>query len=197
MRDKKPTVGIVNLQGDFHLHRACIEELGGIAVPVRDPEDLQGVSALIIPGGESTTLSILGWQSGLWKEVMRLASQGLHILGTCAGLIILSKEIEADRLQVTPLKLLDAKVRRNAYGSQVNSFEASLQVKFGNESREVLGVFIRAPVISEVGKGVEVLATLNSSPVFVRQGTIWGLTFHPELSGDTFIHQKFLDLLSG
>ncbi len=186
-------VGVVAIQGDFSRHSHCIFRLGATPIPVREPEDLGDLDALIIPGGESTTLSVIGWKNGLWDEVKRIAEEGTPIMGTCAGVIMLAKTVENGESLVTPLSLLDIKVRRNAYGSQVDSFECSLKVSLDGNA-EITGVFIRAPIISGIGDKTEVLAVLQGYPVFVKEGRIWGLTFHPELSGSLEIHREFLSL---
>jgi len=187
-------VGVVALQGDYSLHIALLEKLNALGQAVRCPADLAEIDALIIPGGESTTLSILGDKNNLWDEVKRIAGGGLPIMGTCAGLIMLSKKIDSNSEHVLPMKILDVTVKRNAYGSQVNSFEGTVEVELDEKKLRINGVFIRAPRIVEVGKQVQVIGTLQKEPVFVRQGNIWGLTFHPELSETTVIHKEFLKL---
>ncbi len=198
MATPKPKVGVVALQGDFPLHKARLEELAAEVALVREPSELISLQAIIIPGGESTTLSKLGWENGLWEEIIRLGNNGMPIMGTCAGLILLAKKALDGGHKVKLLGLLDITVRRNAYGSQVNSFETILSVNADGEKAMIRGVFIRAPKIVEVGEGVDVLGVLNGSPVFVSRGHIWGLTFHPELAEESFLHKKFLEVaLSG
>ena len=187
-------VGVVALQGGHRLHIALLEKLNAVGQAVRTPDDLANIDALIIPGGESTTLSILGRKSNLWDEVKRVANKGVPIMGTCAGLIMLSKAIDSNAEHIQPLRLIDVTVKRNAYGSQVNSFEGTVELELNEKRSKINGVFIRAPRIVEVGKQVEVVGTLLKEPVFVRQGNIWGLCFHPELSENTLIHREFLKL---
>jgi len=185
-------VGVLALQGDFAEHIQVLRRLGVEAVEVRKPSDLEGVNALIIPGGESTTIGRLLTLSGLRPEITGRALEGMAIWGTCAGMILLGKE--ADRLLEAPLGLIDIKVERNAFGRQVDSFEVDLEVpKLGG--RPVRAVFIRAPVVREVGPGVEVLARLpDGTPVAVQQGKLLGTAFHPELTDDTRFHEYFLSL---
>ncbi len=185
-------VGVLALQGDFAEHIQVLRRLGVEAVEVRKPSDLEGVNALIIPGGESTTIGRLLTLSGLRPEITGRALEGMAIWGTCAGMILLGKE--ADRLLEAPLGLIDIKVERNAFGRQVDSFEVDLEVpKLGD--RPVRAVFIRAPVVREVGPGVEVLARLpDGTPVAVQQGKLLGTAFHPELTDDTRFHEYFLSL---
>ncbi len=186
-------VGVLALQGDFAEHIQVLRRLGVEAVEVRKPGDLAGVDGLIIPGGESTTIGRLLTISGLRPEITGRALEGMPIWGTCAGMILLGKE--ADRLLEPPLGLIDIKVERNAFGRQVDSFEVDLEVpRLGD--RPVRAVFIRAPVVREVGPGVEVLARLpDGTPVAVQQGKLLGTAFHPELTDDTRFHEYFLSLL--
>ncbi len=185
-------VGVLALQGDFAEHIQVLRRLGVEAVEVRKPSDLERVDALIIPGGESTTIGRLLTISGLRPEITGWALEGMPIWGTCAGMILLGKE--ADRLLEPPLGLIDIKVERNAFGRQVDSFEVDLEIpKLGD--RPVRAIFIRAPVVREVGPGVEVLARLpDGTPVAVQQGKLLGTAFHPELTDDTRFHEYFLSL---
>jgi 5'-phosphate synthase pdxT subunit len=158
---------------------------------VRTPEQVAGLDALILPGGESTTVGKLLDTSGLLPVLRERLHDGLAAFGTCAGLILLSKRVIDGRPDQVSLDALDATVRRNAYGTQLASFEAALQVDgLGNDPFP--GVFIRAPVVEAVGDAVEVLAAHEDHPVLVRSGRIWASTFHPELSGDLRIHEHFL-----
>ena len=180
-------IGVLAIQGDFDAHRRRLEELGAEVVLVRKPEELDEVEGLIIPGGESGAfLRILG-EDGMKK--LRDFVRVKPTFGTCAGAIMLAKEI-TNPAQVG-LGALDVRIRRNAYGRQIDS--SIREGKFGDAPVEM--VFIRAPKIEKLGAGVEVIATEGEDPVAVRQGKIMAATFHPELSQDTRIHQAFLDLV--
>jgi pyridoxal 5'-phosphate synthase pdxT subunit len=180
-------IGVLAIQGDFDAHRRRLEELGAEVALVRKPEELDEVEGLIIPGGESGAfLRILG-EDGMKK--LRDFVRVKPTFGTCAGAIMLAKEI-TNPAQVG-LGALDVRIRRNAYGRQIDS--SIREGKFGDAPVEM--VFIRAPKIEKLGAGVEVIATEGDDPVAVRQGKIMAATFHPELSQDTRIHQAFLDLV--
>ena len=180
-------IGVLAIQGDFDAHRRRMEELGAEVVLVRKPEELDEVEGLVIPGGESGAfLRILG-EDGMKK--LRDFVRVKPTFGTCAGAIMLAKEI-TNPAQVG-LGALDVRIRRNAYGRQIDS--SIREGKFGDAPLEM--VFIRAPKIEKLGAGVEVIATEGDDPVAVRQGKIMAATFHPELSQDTRIHQVFLDLV--
>jgi len=174
-----PKIGVLAVQGNFREHAAMLQRLGADPVEVRKPEQLQGLDGLVIPGGESTTFMRLMRLYGL-EEAVRSFER--PILGTCAGLIVLDKE---------HLGLLDVDVRRNAYGRQVASFEADLQL--AGEDEPLRGVFIRAPRVKRAGDDVEVLAELDGEPVLLRQGRLLVATFHPELTDDTRVHELFLE----
>jgi 5'-phosphate synthase pdxT subunit len=184
-------IGVIALQGAFREHREAFEALGAPVVEVRLPSDLSGVDGLVLPGGESTTMSLLLGSSGLFEAVAERLSDGLPVLGTCAGLILLARTVHGGRPDQRSFGLLDMTVCRNGYGRQVNSFESGVEVA-GMEGGAFPGVFIRAPVIESVGAGVEVLATVDGRAVLVRQGPVLASTFHPELSGDLRLHQLFL-----
>lgn len=188
---KPPTIGILALQGDFDAHRRRVEELGAKAVFVRKPEELDAVDALIIPGGESTTFLKFLEQDG-FLEKLREFVRAKPTFGTCAGAILLAKEVENPPQDT--LGALDIRVRRNAYGRQIESSIRQGETKLGGSPMEM--VFIRAPKIEKVGKAVEVLASESNDPVLVRQGKIMAATFHPELSEDKRVHQAFLDLIN-
>lgn len=187
-------VGILALQGAFIEHAQMLARIGVQPVEVRLPEHLEGVDGLIIPGGESTTIGLLAKKWGLIGSLREFAFSGRPIWGTCAGMILLAKEI-LDGVPGQPtLELMDIAVRRNAFGRQVESFEVDLAIP-------VLGdppfhaVFIRAPVIERVGAGVEVLASLeDGTAVAVQQGNLLATAFHPELTKDTRFHQHFVRL---
>jgi pyridoxal 5'-phosphate synthase pdxT subunit len=184
-------VGVLALQGAFREHREVLAALGADAVEVRTPEHLSAVSALILPGGESTTITKLLDTSGLREPLAGALADGLPAFGTCAGLIVLAREVLDGRPDQEPLAAIDLTARRNAYGRQINSFEAALEIK-GLTGAPFPGVFIRAPVIEAVGPAVEVLAEHEGVPALAREGVVWVSTFHPELSGDLRLHERFL-----
>ncbi|WP_114313390.1 pyridoxal 5'-phosphate synthase glutaminase subunit PdxT [Thermus caldifontis] len=184
-------VGVLALQGDFREHKEALKRLGIEAKEVRKREHLEGVKALIVPGGESTTIGKLAREYGLEEEVRRRVEEGsLAVFGTCAGAIWLSREI-LGYPQQPRLGVLDVAVERNAFGRQVESFEEDLEVRSLGPFH---GVFIRAPAFRRLGEGVEVLAELGGLPVLVRQGKILASAFHPELTPDPRLHQYFLEL---
>jgi 5'-phosphate synthase pdxT subunit len=179
--------GVLALQGDFREHAKAFANAGATPIEVRTPEDLSRVECLAIPGGESTTISKLAVSSGLVEPIVDRASVGMPILGTCAGMIVMAKRV----IGLEPLlDLVDVTVRRNAYGRQVDSFEADLEVE--GVDHPVRGVFIRAPVVEEVGDGVRVLARLDGAPVVLEQGNLVVASFHPELVGETRLHEYLL-----
>jgi 5'-phosphate synthase pdxT subunit len=188
-------IGVLALQGAFREHAHALRELGAQAVEVRRPQDLEGLDGLIIPGGESTTIRLLMTEYGLDAAIGARVAAGFPVLGTCAGMILLARSVDGE----TPPGLdgLDITVRRNAFGRQVDSFETDLSVPaLGADPFH--GVFIRAPVVASTGPGVEVLARLaDGAIVAVRQGSVVGLAFHPELTGDTRFHAYFLGLAAG
>ena len=187
-------IGILALQGDFVEHTALLNKLGVTSCEVRLPQHLESVDALIIPGGESTTLSRLMSIYQLREPLKDMARQGNAIWGTCAGLIMMAGEITEE--DPVPLQLMDIGVHRNAFGRQIDSFEQDLKVnEFGTSPFHA--IFIRAPVITRVGERVKVLAALpDGSPVAVQEGKLLATSFHPELSGDTRFHRHFLDLIT-
>lgn len=182
-----PTIGVLALQGDFDAHRRRLEELGADVVLVKKPEQLDEIDGLIIPGGESSTFLKLLGEAGF--EKLRQFVQMKPTFGTCAGAILLAKEIENPPQE--GLGAIDVGIRRNAYGRQIHS--SIREGSFCGVPTEM--VFIRAPKISRTGPDVEILATEGSDPVAVRQGKAMAATFHPELSGDTKVHRAFLDLV--
>ncbi len=190
-------VGVLALQGDVGEHVGALAELGAHAVEVRAPEDLAGIDALVLPGGESTTMSLLLGSSGLFQPVAERLRDGMPALGTCAGMILLASEVLDGRPDQRSFAAIDVAVRRNAFGRQVDSFEAPLEVD-GMPGPPFEAVFIRAPVVERTGDGVEVLARLQPRggggprPVLCRQGPVLVAAFHPELSGDLRLHQSFL-----
>jgi pyridoxal 5'-phosphate synthase pdxT subunit len=180
-------IGVLALQGDFEAHRKRLEELGTEVLLVKNPEQLEGIDGLVIPGGESSTFLRLLGDHGF--EKLKQFSREKPTFGTCAGAILLANEIENPKQ--TGLGALDIKIRRNAYGRQIDS--SIRQGRFGSFPLEM--VFIRAPKIERIGPEVEVLATEGSDPVVVRQGRAMAATFHPELSADKRVHQVFLSLV--
>jgi 5'-phosphate synthase pdxT subunit len=180
-------IGVLAVQGAFAEHIALLREIGVEAVPVRLPGDLEGLSGLILPGGESTAMRKLIDQWGLRQPILDLAGRGAPLFGTCAGMILLSNEISDGDEPVLPL--LDISVKRNAFGRQLDSFEAELGVPVLGDT-PVHAVFIRAPVVGRVGSGVDVLAQLEDGRVVaVRQGNVIATAFHPELAGETRFHR--------
>src|SRR5215472_5880165 len=185
------TIGVLALQGDFDAHRRRLEQLGANVVLVKKPEQLDSIDGLVIPGGESGTFLKLLGEAGFAK--LKQFVKQKPTFGTCAGAILLAKEVENP--QQAGLGALNIRIRRNAYGRQIDSSIREGKLLGDKKSSKPLEmVFIRAPKISHVGEGVEVLATEGSDPVAVRQGTAMAATFHPELSDDTRIHQTFLDM---
>ena len=179
--------GVLALQGDFREHARVFAEAGATPVEVRLPADLDGVDCLAIPGGESTTIGKLAHSYDLVDPIRERARAGMPILGTCAGMIVLAREVEGGEAL---FGLMDISVRRNAYGRQVDSFEADIDVR-GIDHR-VRGVFIRAPWIERIGDGVEVLAEFEERPVVLEQGNLLATSFHPELVGETGLHEYLL-----
>ncbi len=191
-----PRVGVLALQGDVREHVATLEKLGVTVVTVRTPSDLEGLDGLVMPGGESTTIAHLLVTSGLRAVLQTKLDEGFKVFGTCAGLIMLSRDILDGRRDQWSFNKLDVAVRRNGYGRQIASFESSVEVR---DVGVVPGVFIRAPKIESYEKNVEVLATFDHGDgehaVLVRQGNVWGCSFHPELTSDLRVHQLFTDSL--
>lgn len=188
-------IGILALQGDFALHAKALARCGVEPVEVRRPEGLEAVEGLIIPGGESTTLLRLMAAGALAPALEAFHQAGRPIFGTCAGLIVLAREVVSPR-QVS-LGLVDASVERNAYGRQRESFEASGIAVLDGRPIAIEMVFIRAPRIRQLGPGVEVLARLDDEPVLARQDTVLVATFHPELTDDPTVHQYFCRMAAG
>ncbi|MFZ4516586.1 MAG: pyridoxal 5'-phosphate synthase glutaminase subunit PdxT [Acidimicrobiia bacterium] len=183
-------VGVLALQGAFREHAEVLTALGTQVRLVRTPAALADVDALVLPGGESTTIGMLLRSSQLGEPLRAALRAGMPALATCAGLIVCASTILDGRPDQVPLGVLDVAVRRNGYGRQRDSFEASLDI---DGVGAFSGVFIRAPKIESVGSAVTVLASVGEQPVLVRQGALWGATFHPELSGDPRLHQAFLE----
>jgi 5'-phosphate synthase pdxT subunit len=185
-------VGVLALQGAFVRHVQALNDLGAAATEVRTAGELSAVDALVLPGGESTTMSMLLDSSGLRTAVAERIDGGMPVLGTCAGMILLAGHVSDGRPDQRSFAAIDIDVRRNGYGRQVDSFESDLDVTGLDEPFH--GVFIRAPVVDRVGNGVEVLASVDGRPVFCSQGSVVVTSFHPEMSGDGRIHGRFLDM---
>ena len=185
-------VGVLALQGAFREHCAMVRELGHEAVEVRLPEQMTGCGALIMPGGESTAIGKLMEKYGFYGAIPAAHDAGMALWGTCAGAILLSSDILDAVPGQHPLGLIDVRVRRNAFGRQVDSFEAPLDIA-GLEGGPFVGVFIRAPWIEMVHEGVEVLARVGDHPVAARQGDVVVTSFHPELTEDTRLHRFFIE----
>jgi len=182
---RPPRVGVLALQGDFAAHARMLRSLGADAREVRVPAQLEGLDALVLPGGESTVMTLGIEREGLAQPLCELAAAGTPILGTCAGLIMLDRD---------HLGILDLRAARNAFGRQLRSFEADLDIT-GIEGGPVHAVFIRAPWVAEHGGEVEVLADVDGHPVAVRQGRVLAVAFHPELSGETRLHGLLLSAI--
>jgi 5'-phosphate synthase pdxT subunit len=185
-------IGVLALQGAFASHQERLAELGASTRQVRAPDDLDGVDALVMPGGESTTMSKLLLTSGLFDAIAARLRSGMPVLGTCAGMILLATDVIDGRPDQRSFGAIDLAVRRNGYGRQVDSFEADLDVR-GIEGGPFHGVFIRAPKVERVGDGVEVLAEHDGIPVLTRSRRVTVASFHPELAGDARLHAQFLD----
>lgn len=191
---RRPRIGVLALQGAVREHMTALREVGAEPVEVRLPKDLVDVDALILPGGESTTMRRLIDAYGLREPIAALARRGAPMLGTCAGMILLASRMDGG--DEPYLDLLDLEVRRNGYGRQLDSFEADLDVPLlGDEPLH--GVFIRAPMVTDVGPRAEVLARdPDGRPVAVRQGRVLATAFHPELTGDRRVHRLLADLVA-
>jgi pyridoxal 5'-phosphate synthase pdxT subunit len=177
-----PLVGVLALQGDFEAHVRMLRELGAEAREVRVPADLDGLDGLVMPGGESTTMTLGIAREGLADPLREFVRSGRPVLGTCAGMIMLDRE---------HLGLADYSCRRNAFGRQIRSFEADLRIP-GVEGAPVRAVFIRAPWIADAGEGVEILASVDGHPVAARQDNMLVIAFHPEIAGERRLHELFL-----
>lgn len=192
-------VGVLALQGDVREHLAALRECGADPITVRRVSELNSIDALVIPGGESTTIALLAQTFDLFYPIRKLLTEGLPTYGSCAGMILLADRVmDATESQQT-FGGLDITIRRNAFGRQVDSFESDLN--FHGIERELRAVFIRAPWVEEIGPKVEILASVSvagvAHPVAVRQGTILATSFHPELTGDHRIHSYFLQEMCG
>jgi 5'-phosphate synthase pdxT subunit len=194
----RPKIGVLALQGDTREHLAALREAGADSFSVRRRSELDAVDALVIPGGESTTMSHLLLDLDLLEPLRERLADGLPAYGACAGMILLASEIldaGASGRRALPLRAIDMTVRRNAFGRQVDSFEGD--VEFSGFDKPVRGVFIRAPWVERVGDGVQVLARAAGHAVAVRQGRVLATAFHPEMTGDRRIHRLFVDIVRG
>jgi pyridoxal 5'-phosphate synthase pdxT subunit len=190
-------IGVLALQGAFEAHQRSLRALGVESVQVRTPEQLAGVDSLVMPGGESTAMCRLLTISGLRHPLAQRLDDGMPAFGTCAGMILLASDVLDGRDDQFWFSAIDVTVRRNGYGRQIDSFEGPLDVRQSDGSiRPVNAVFIRAPKVERVGPSVDVLADIDSVPVLCRQGNVLVASFHPELSGDTGIHQRFVEMVS-
>ena len=193
-----PSIGVLALQGDTREHLAALREAGVDCLPVRRRGELEAVDGLVIPGGESTTISHLLCELDLLEPLRALLADGLPAYGACAGMILLASEIldaGVNGRQALPLCGIDMTVRRNAFGRQVDSFEGD--VAFAGLDGPVRAVFIRAPWVERAGDGVQVLARAAGHIVAVRQGSVLATAFHPEMTGDRRVHQLFVDIVTG
>ena len=188
-------VGVLSLQGAYRLHAEVLDALGATPIDVRVPEALSGLDAIVVPGGESTTMSMLLDSSGVRAPLRDALAEGLPAFGTCAGMIMLATEVLDGRADQESLGAIDVAVRRNAFGRQKDSFEAELDV-VGLDGGPFPAVFIRAPFVERVGEGVEVLAAVDGHPVLCRAGAVTVCSFHPELSHDLRLHRQFLEGIS-
>ncbi|KUF14118.1 pyridoxal 5'-phosphate synthase glutaminase subunit PdxT [Streptomyces silvensis] len=189
-----PVIGVLALQGDVREHLVALAAAGAAARPVRRPEELDDVDGLVVPGGESTTISKLAVLFGLLAPLRARVRDGLPVYGTCAGMILLADKILDPRSGQETIGGIDMIVRRNAFGRQNESFESAVDVK-GIEGDPVEGVFIRAPWVESVGAAVDVLAEHEGHIVAVRQGDVLATSFHPELTGDHRVHALFVDMV--
>ncbi len=183
-------VGVLALQGAYAAHARCLAALGAEPAEVRNPAQLEGVDSLVLPGGESTTMSMLLESSGLFEPVAERLVAGMPAFGTCAGMILLGATILDGRPDQRSFGVVDIDVRRNAFGRQIDSFEADLAVE--GDPDPFHAVFIRAPFVERAGDDVEVLATVDGHPVLCRQGRVLVAAFHPELGDDARLHELFL-----
>jgi 5'-phosphate synthase pdxT subunit len=180
-------IGVLALQGGFEAHARMLRALGALTREIRVPTDLRGIDGLVIPGGESTTMTLGVEREGLAQPLRELAASGTPVLGSCAGLIMLDRE---------HLGVMDIRAERNAFGRQVHSFEADVALA-GFDGPPMCGIFIRAPWIAEHGPGVEILGEIDGRPVAAREGNVLAVSFHSELGGDGRLHRQFLDLVEG
>ena len=184
-------IGVLALQGDFYEHISILEKLDNKASLIKKPEELQSLDGLIIPGGESTTICKLIRNYGFEEKIKQSVSKGMGLWGTCAGMITIAKKLKDDYPK--PIGIMDITVERNFYGRQIDSFEEKVVIK-GIDDKKFNAIFIRAPIIREVGKKVEVLSILNNEIIAARQDKIFVTSFHPELTEDSRVHKYFLSM---
>ena len=189
-KGRAPLIGVLAMQGAFAEHLRALEAAGAKTRLVRTREDIEGLDGIVIPGGESTTMTMLMERVGLLGPLREAIAGGLATLATCAGMIVLAKDITDGMADQEGLGLLDVRVRRNGYGRQVDSFEVPLRIE-GMNGHEFPGVFIRSPLVERAGR-VDVVATYDGHPVAVRQDRILALCFHPELTDDLRLHREFI-----
>lgn len=189
--DSQPLIGVLALQGAFAAHEDVLHRLNCRTRRVRTMQDIANLDGLILPGGESTTMSQLLLSSGLFHVVSSAIQTGLPVFGTCAGMILLASRISDGRDDQVCFSAIDIEVRRNAYGRQIDSFERDLTVQ--GCDHPVPALFIRAPIVETIGPGVEILARDGGRPCLVRQGRVWASAFHPELTSDETVHSLFID----
>ena len=187
-------VGVLGLQGDVREHMRALETAGVAAMVVKRPDELLAVDALVLPGGESTTIGKLLDRFELLEPLVERATSGMPLYGTCAGMILMAREVTGPHPAPLRLNVMDITVRRNGYGRQVDSFEADVRVAGIQGFR---AVFIRAPLVEEIGDGVEVLGEHDRHPVIVRQGHLLASSFHPEMTGDPRVHEYFVREVCG
>ncbi|MET9699130.1 pyridoxal 5'-phosphate synthase glutaminase subunit PdxT [Streptomyces sp. NPDC006529] len=192
--NNSPVIGVLALQGDVREHLIALASADAVARPVRRPEELAEVDALVIPGGESTTMSKLAVLFGMLEPLRERVRSGMPVYGTCAGMIMLADKLLGGREDQETLGGIDMIVRRNAFGRQNESFEASIDFA-GIAGGPVEGVFIRAPWVESVGAAAEVLAEYDGHTIAVRQGNVLATSFHPELTGDHRVHAYFVDMV--
>ncbi len=188
-----PTIGVLALQGAFRAHAERLLTIGAHVAEVRSPTQLESVDALVMPGGESTTMSNLLATSRLYAPIAGRIAEHMPVFGTCAGMILLADTILDGRADQKSFRALDITVRRNGYGRQINSFETDLSIE--GFAMPFHGVFIRAPRVESVGPDVDVLARHDEDPVLVRRGNVLAAAFHPELTNDTRLHELFVEHL--
>lgn len=188
-------IGVLGLQGDVREHFRALDAAGATPVVVKSADELSSVEALIIPGGESTTIGKLLNRFGLLTDLKERVSAGMPLYGTCAGMILMANDVSGTQDAPHRLNVLDISVRRNGYGRQADSFEADLEVV--GLDQPLRAVFIRAPVVERAGGGVEVLAECDDRPVLVRQDNLLASSFHPEMTGDSRLHDMFVRMVNG
>jgi len=201
MASSEPRIGVLALQGDVREHEHMLQQCGASTARVRTPEDLETVSALVIPGGESSTMSLLARTSGLLEPLRARVAGGMPAYGSCAGMIMLADRIIDGRSDQQTIGGIDMTVRRNAFGRQIDSFEADLHLPT-LEGPAMHGIFIRAPWVEQVGESVEVIGRVEGGPaagriVAVRQNVLLATAFHPELTGDLRVHRHFVEIVRG